>query len=217
MRSFTSSGQLDIIGAQYLNSFLLAIASGKSRIKILPQTDVLISVKYPRQSFLLAVNAAVSLSTADFRGAGVQGCVGPTSLTSTKAVSQIFPLYNTVNINWNSDSEMSLRSNYPYFVRTVPADSFQGVAIADLVGNVFGWSKVTVFSSDDYFGSHCLFEFLNRASTIGVSIVSSYTFRQGILDFSTFISSAKQGGARIFVVLTDPTDASKLLTQGYNA
>ena len=217
MRMFTPTNTKDVTGIQYLYAFLMAIDEINRDSSILPNTQIRIAVRYPRRSFLLAVNSAIYLANNAFNNTGVQGCVGPTSLQSSKAAAQIFAQYPVVNINWNSDSELSLKSNYPYFTRTVPADSFQAVAIADIIGMYFKWKKVVVFSSDDFFGSGSLFEFTKRAIELQISILSSQVFKQGAVDFTDVITSAKSSGGSIFVLLTGPSDAALLLQQGYSA
>eukprot|EP01042_Synura_sphagnicola_P000537 gene537-574_t len=100
---------------------------------------------------LKAINSAENLVTN--RLGGVDSVIGPTFTGTTQASSQIFAQYAISQVGWSSDSTFSFKANYPYYASVTPSDGYQGYMLASLCKNVFGWTKVSLFVSDDFFDS----------------------------------------------------------------
>jgi len=115
----------------------------------------------------------------------------------------------------STGSFLSYIGPYPYFLRTVKDDAYEGVALADIIYEKYKWDHVSVFSTTDSYGSDLSTQFQKNALNLGITIVNTYSFRSGQADFTSFINDATSSGARIFVLLMPGADAGRLLSQGY--
>lgn len=94
------------------------------------------------------------MCTNVFNGNGTLGTVGGHTNTASNAFAQIFNGFKQNQVAYASTgSYLSYVTPYPYFMRTCADDAFQGVALADIVSDYFGWNIVTVFSTTDTYGS----------------------------------------------------------------
>ena len=103
---------------------------------------------------------------------------------------------------------------YPYFARTCPHESYEGIVLANIISTYFNWQRVITFSSTDTYGSSLLEEFAFGAAANNIQIIQSQTFRSGHTDYTSVINAAKNQGVYIFVLLMDAHDAGLLLQQG---
>lgn len=81
----------------------------------------------------------------------VIGVVGGASSKISMNINYIMNVYDIPQISYSSTSpSLSDKFNYRTFFRTIPPDTFQGKALADVIRH-FNWSYVsTVATSDDY-------------------------------------------------------------------
>ena len=110
-------------------------------------------------------------------------------------------------------AELGNSRSYSNTLRTVPGTYVEGRVIASIIKNFFGWTKVSVFYTNDDFSYSANF-FQSYANELGITILSVHSFRPNEADLSTVINQAKQTGARIFVLLMAPTDAYNLISEG---
>lgn len=218
----TLAGEVDYKGIQYGAAIYMAIREINNKNdgildNLLPNTTLKLAIRSPRRSFLLAVTTAIALSTTVFNGAGVSAVIGPVASSACLSSGQMYAQYNIPQISYGAAvSDLSDKVSYPTFVRTVPADNYQGIAIADLA-RIFHWTKVTVFSTTDTYGSGTMTEFQIAAKSFGIQILSSHTFRSGSMDFDDMVHSAHSVGSLIFLFFMTASDAGHLLEYGYNS
>ena len=118
----------------------------------------------------------------------------------------------------STTAELTHSDNYPTFLRTLPADPYQGGVVADLMKKTFGWTRAIAFATSDVLGTDSITEFSYTANKLGIDVVHTATFTPGTTDFSSFLATVTPFDARVFVFfITAPADASALLMQGFAA
>ena len=218
LRQFTGSQVIDPTGIEYLSAVVMAISQINNKSdgffdSIHPDITIEYAAEIPAPNFIAVLNSAEKLALT--RIGGVDVCIGPTFATTTKASAQIFAQYMLPQIGWNSDATFSYKSNYPYYYSTSPPDGLQGKILVDMCKFLFGWNKVTVISSDDYFGRSASYEFGLRASELGIVLLGDFTFLTGQPSFHDSILSLKSSLASVFVILASSADTMGLLISGY--
>ena len=84
---------------------------------------------------------------------GVSGVVGAGFSSTSIPVASLLRLFKMPQISYAATAEiLSDKSKFDYFFRTVPPDSLQARAIADIV-IYFNWTYITVLHSDDDYGN----------------------------------------------------------------
>ena len=81
--------------------------------------------------------------------------------------------------------------------------------------NYFAFTRVSIFVTNEVFGTVALGELLNQAYCPW-TILSTHTVPLGTVDFTAEIDIAKASGSSIFIILLDSTSGAALLEQGYN-
>ncbi|KAK2140109.1 hypothetical protein LSH36_1480g00012 [Paralvinella palmiformis] len=95
-----------------------------------------------------------SPQSPDSKHRPVAGVVGPIYSRQSVMVSSFLGLFDVPVLSPLSTSdELSDKSRFPYFMRLVPPDSFQAVAIVDVI-EFFGWSYVSLLYSEGSFGEN---------------------------------------------------------------
>lgn len=88
----------------------------------------------------------------------------------SSAVNNILGIFKVPQIGYASTSRLlSNKNRYPTFLRTVPPDSHQGRAIANIVSH-FGWNYAALLASDDIYGRPLAETFKTEAKKFGVCL-----------------------------------------------
>ena len=91
---------------------------------------------------------------------GVSGVIGASLSSASIAIANLLQLFDIPQISFYSTAQaLSDKSQYEYFLRTIPPDSFQARTLADLVA-YFDWTYVVAVNSDDVYGSEGIEEFI---------------------------------------------------------
>ena len=69
----------------------------------------------------------------------------------------------------STGTSLSDKSRYDFFARTVPPDTFQAVALVDIVQN-FNWSYVSIVSSEGQYGDSGMKAFISTARARNICI-----------------------------------------------
>ena len=86
--------------------------------------------------------------------ASVVGIVGLSRSATTIPATRLAELYNIPVISYAASSqELTDKTQFPYFLRTVPPDDFQSVAIVDIVKH-YQWEYIGLIHSTDSYGIH---------------------------------------------------------------
>ncbi len=132
--------------------------------------------------------------------------VGPDLSEIAQAVTVIAGLGGTpVTSFYSTSTTLSDKSRYPLFSRTVPVQSFNMIALANVMAS-FGWRKCAVILVDTEYGNAFTSEFQQRAGNAGINIVLIQKFKdEDMTSIQEGTDALKQCGARVFVFLAQGT------------
>lgn len=122
-------------GQQRMSGFLMAVKEINANKTILPDTVIRIVVQDTKLNKGKAFFASIDMASM-----GVDAIIGAQSSDESSAAATVFSQYSTVQISYSSTSaSLSSKSNYRYFARSCPSDTFQGGAMAAMVATKFKW------------------------------------------------------------------------------
>lgn len=102
-------------------------------------------------------------------------------------------------------------SEYNKFVRVVPSNQNQGVALADMV-NHFGWGfTVATLSTSDTYGALILSNFLRRMIYLNQTVLASQEFRVSGKILWNIIKPIKESGARVIASFMGASDMTEVV------
>jgi ABC-type branched-subunit amino acid transport system substrate-binding protein len=121
----------------------MAISEINKNSTLLPNTTIKVAYRDSRGDEGKAFFAALGLATDTFNISGVDKAadivIGAQSSGESTASAQVFKQFHVPQISMSSTSALlSSKKDYPYFSRTCPSDSFQGMAMASLLSH-YGW------------------------------------------------------------------------------
>ncbi|XP_033632578.1 metabotropic glutamate receptor-like [Asterias rubens] len=140
--------------------------------------------------------------------------IGGTSSFTTIPASLAASLYRIPMISgYATSNELSVKSRFPYFARTVPADSLQATAIVDILLH-FGWKYIGMYFQLNSYGIHGAQAVLDLVTKHDICVAFSVPVRpeapesemeEAVLNLETFPS------ARVVVLITYTTVAGRIL------
>jgi len=132
--------------------------------------------------------------------AGVVGLVGAASSGVSAAIQGVAKQKNIPQISYSSTSPtLSNKTEYPYFLRVVPPDSLQGVALADIINDLGLDNIATLATSDDYgLGGIGVFE--KAAEDLGLTIKTKQRFADQESSVLSQLNAIKDSGAQVIVL-----------------
>ena len=93
---------------------------------------------------------------------GISGVVGAGFSRVSTAVARLLRLFEVPQISYGSTANvLSDKTTFNYFFRTVPPDSLQAKALADIVDH-FNWTYVIAVYTDDIYGSEGIRAFIDE-------------------------------------------------------
>ena len=136
----------------------------------------------------------------------VIGVVGGASSKISMNINYIMNVYDIPQISYSSTSpSLSDKFNYRTFFRTIPPDTFQGKALADVIRH-FNWSYVsTVATSDDY-GRLGIESFKQAAKEVNMCLAVEELF-----DKTLSLQATKDEIKRIVTTLKSETKAKVIV------
>lgn len=220
---FDQYGKFSVSQAENLAAFLMAIDEINDKTDgiyddILPNTQLKVALS-GGFGFEGGVSAVGSLEKAFF-GSGVHAIVGALPNLETEAANQMAINGKVVQVHAAAmDTDLGNGGKYPYKMQTVPIDSFQGMVIQHIFCSFLKQTKVTVFATDDIFGTKAAME-SSDGTYCDIVDLSVHIFKgNAYLDdslISSIINEAKLAGARYFFLFMDPRNAAAILEKGYN-
>lgn len=104
--------------------------------------------------------------------------------------------------------DLSDKSRFEFFARTVPPDNYQAIAMVDVVKQL-NWTYVSTVHSEGTYGENGIDVFVREASERGVCIAAQIKVH-GNADqaaFNDVIKKLSKGNARAVVLFTRAEDA----------
>lgn len=99
-------------------------------------------------------------------GNGASAVIGDVVSPVTIPIANLLQLFHVPLISFASTTpSLSDKTQYGYFARTCPSDSYQARALADIV-NHFNWSYVVAINSDDIYGQAGIKGFINNFQNV---------------------------------------------------
>ena len=155
--------------------------------------------------------AATATATTTLISGGVSGIVGAAASSDTISAIAIAKDSNVPMISYASTSpSITDEEDGDFLFRVVPSDSFQGKALADLIGNEGGFSKVAIIGLNDAYGTGLAAAFKDAFSG---SISSEQTYPSDQKDFSTEVAAVKASDAEAILLISFNDDGTAILKE----
>ncbi|XP_058244097.1 extracellular calcium-sensing receptor-like [Hemibagrus wyckioides] len=145
--------------------------------------------------------------------AQVQAIIGETYSSVSMAISKSVGPFSMPLISYYSTCEcLSDKRKYPSFLRTIPSDYYQTLALAEMVKH-FGWTWVGAIRRDDDYGNNGMAAFTKIAEQLGICLEYSLPF------FRTYsqervlriVEQIKSSTSRVIVGFVTPREFEILL------
>lgn len=140
------------------------------------------------------------------------GVVGAASSAVSIQVANLLRLFSLPQISYASTTpDLSDKSKYDFFVRTVPPDNYQARAMVDVVRGL-KWESVFTVSSEGIYGERGIREFTTGAKTANICIAGSFKIDGDEKQIDNFITEfLKHPNVRGVILFCTDTDARRLL------
>ena len=193
---------VNILGAQYVSTFLLAISDLNSEFAK-NNVTVLATIRNARNSFAAGVSSALDMTYSAFNHSGVHGIIGGRQNNPTLAVAYIIKETNLVQISYGADlTTISHNDMFTSFLRDYPSAAYQAHALGHLISEM-GLLRVVVVYSTDTYGIDSLAEFEATTDENDLKIVTriGVTLGQGVSSYEENIVKALAYKPRVFAFM----------------
>ena len=109
------------------------------------------------------------------KGATVVAVIGGLDSRVSVNVANVLQVEDVPQISYGASSAELAASEFTSFFRTVPVDTFQSQAMAELIAH-YGWTCVAVIGVDDWYGRSGVDAFVTAANQTGICIVLQELF-----------------------------------------
>ncbi|ORZ33723.1 periplasmic binding protein-like I [Catenaria anguillulae PL171] len=99
----------------------------------------------------------------------------------------------------STSGQLSDKSLYSYFFRTIADDPSQGIVIAQYL-QYMGWKSAALVTSNDAYGQSVSGTFLTTAQTLGITVKANQAFNPGQTDYTFLIDAILASGSHIIVL-----------------
>eukprot|EP00731_Ephydatia_muelleri_P006327 Em0003g575a len=216
-----SCGHIDGASVQYVEAVSYVIQRINSQQASVNLSEVKLSFEIYDScgTISIALQQTLRLLTPK-NGNGVSAVIGEKVSSVTISVANLLQLFHVPLISIASTTpSLSDKTQYGYFARTCPSDSYQTRALADIV-NHFNWSYVVAINSGDIYGQAGIKGFqynfqnvtLNRC-VAGDSIEIPYP-RAAASDYDAAVSKLAApyvSNATVIVLFAQPATVEGLL------
>ena len=144
----------------------------------------------------------------------VFGVVGTSRSSTSLFAAKVGGVYRVPLISYTATSdELSNAARFPYFLRTVPPDKFQAIAIVDILLR-FNWTYVALFYSIDTYGVHGARHVRTLAENAGICVAVNFpvTGLGSKSDAQDIVSKLREANkANVIVIISYRTSANEVL------
>ncbi|XP_060734693.1 vomeronasal type-2 receptor 1 [Tachysurus vachellii] len=209
---------------RWTQTMLFAINEINKRPDLLPNTELGYVIYDSCFTISKAVEGTLTFLTGqdeavpNYRcgnGPPLAAMVGAGGCDLSVATARILGLYYFPQVSYSSScSVLESRFQYPTFLRTIPSDEHQSVAMAQLVLK-FGWTWVGTIASDDDYGKYGIKRFKEVVEEAGVCISFSETLPKFNAPdtIKRIVHTIMDSTAKIVVVFSSDVDLGPLVEE----
>ncbi len=190
------------LGVQRLEAMVFATELINQSPQLLPEVTLAFEIRDTCVRANLALEQSLNyvssrnLRNEDFNSTviGISGVVGAASSGVSIAVANLLRLFQVPQISYASTAKiLSDKTRFDYFLRTVPPDSLQAKAMAEII-EMFNWTYIHVIYSDDAYGSEGIKAFIEELSyqNMSVCIASNIIIPLGVTKESVFDEAVQE-------------------------
>ncbi|XP_026783360.1 extracellular calcium-sensing receptor-like [Pangasianodon hypophthalmus] len=213
---------LEFRAFQYSQSLIFAIEEINNSSSLLPGVSLGYKIYDTCGSASLGVKVAMTLVNGNENSISEQNCtkpaqvqaiIGETYSSVSMAIAKSIGPFSIPLISYFATCEcLSDKRKYPSFLRTVPSDYYQSLALAEMVKH-FGWTWVGAIRRDDDYGNSGMATFTKIAEQLGICLEYSLPF---FLSYSQekilrIIEQIKSSSSRVIVAFVTRWDLEMLL------
>ncbi|XP_056334693.1 vomeronasal type-2 receptor 1 [Danio aesculapii] len=207
---------------RWAQTMLFALKEINSRTDLLPKTELGYVIYDSCFTISKAVEGTLTFLTGqdeavpNYRcgnGPPLSALVGAGGSDLSIATARILGLYYFPQVSYESScSVLESRFQYPTFLRTIPSDENQSVAMAKLVLR-FGWTWVGTIAAEDDYGKYGIKRFKEVVEEAGVCISFSETLPKikNPEAIARIVQTVHDSTAKIIVVFSSDVDLSPLV------
>ncbi|XP_061073218.1 extracellular calcium-sensing receptor-like [Conger conger] len=210
-------------GFRVAQTMIFATEEINNRTDLLPGVSLGYKIYDSCVSTIFSLRAAMALmngheetlsDTSCSTPAVVQAIIGASFSTNSIAIAATVGLFQIPEIShFATCACLSNRKEFPSFFRTIPSDSYQSRALAQMVKH-FGWTWIGAVRSDDDYGNNGMATFIEAAQQEGICIEYSEKFHitehEKLLKVVDII---KRGTAKVIVAFFSQVEMKGLLEQ----
>lgn len=193
---FPLTGSLSGGGVERRAAFEIAVEEINADTTLLPATTLKFLIRDTATD--ATTGATVAQELLDL---GVHGLVGAASSGVSKAIAEKAEIAKVPQISYSStNADLSDKAEYPYFLRVVPPDSVQGVAIADILYTELGITTVATLATSDDYGSGGIGVFETAYKALGGTVATSQKYVDAAPDVGTQLQAIVDSDATTIVL-----------------
>ncbi|XP_047010440.2 extracellular calcium-sensing receptor-like [Ictalurus punctatus] len=211
---------LEFRAFQYSQSLIFAVEEINNSSLLLPGVSLGYKIYDSCGSSSLGVKVAMTLVNGNensvqicTKPAQVQAIIGETYSSVSMAISKSIGPVGVPLISYFATCEcLSDKRKYPSFLRTIPSDYYQTLALAEMVKH-FGWTWVGAIRRDDDYGNSGMAAFTKIAEQLGICLEYSLPF---FLSYSQekilrIVEQIKSSTSRVILAFVTRWDLEMLL------
>ncbi|XP_060780409.1 extracellular calcium-sensing receptor-like [Neoarius graeffei] len=213
---------LELRAFQYSQSLIFAIEEINNSSSLLPGVSLGYKIYDTCGSPSLGVKVAMTLVNGNENSISEQICtkpaqvlaiIGETYSSVSMAIAKSIGPFSMPLISYFATCEcLSDKRKYPSFLRTIPSDYYQTLALAEMIKH-FGWTWVGAIRRDDDYGNSGMATFAKIAEQLGICLEYSLPFflsypQEKIL---RIIQQIKSSTSRVIVAFVTRWDLEMLL------
>ncbi|KAJ3112585.1 hypothetical protein HDU96_004400 [Phlyctochytrium bullatum] len=166
-----------------------------------------------RGSMSGAVEGAMELA----RGSGadappVVGIVGEFSSGRSAPVALAMGSFGVWQCGTATNPDLSDKTQYPYFFRTIPSDKAQAQALVSYVQR-FGWKQVGLITVNTGYGFGISYNFLKLATAVNITVLRNEAYNPDDTNFRLQMQSLHQADARVIIAVAYDADMVRMLRE----
>ncbi|XP_060780411.1 extracellular calcium-sensing receptor-like [Neoarius graeffei] len=213
---------VDFRAFQYSQTLIFAIEEINNSSSLLPGVSLGYKIFDTCNSAALGVKGAMTLLNGNDSSDSDQVCtnpdqvqaiIGETYSSVSTAISNSIGPFSVPLISYYSTCEcLSDKRKYPSFLRTIPSDYYQTLALAEMIKH-FGWTWVGAIRRDDDYGNNGMAAFTKIAEQLGICLEYSLPFYRTYSQEKVLriIEQIKSSTSRVIVGFVTPWDLDILL------